>query len=219
MREGDERDFLEERRLQRVHRLPDQHRTVVERNDRDAFRQARADLLDAGFDAVDHLLRVGACPRHDDAADRFVGPFHERRDTKRVADPNLADLVHIDGDAAGCPDHNLRDVIDRFDQPDPSYDRPRAVRLEHVAADVLIAPAYCLHDVAERHVVGPEPVGIDVDLILLNVAAYGCDFGDAGNSIELITNEPVLDAAKIAERMAVALDRVPEHMADTRRIG
>ena len=56
-------------------------------------------------------------------------------------------------------------------------------------------------------------------MILLNVSTDGCDFGDAGNGIELITNEPVLDAAKVAERMAVALNRVPEHVAHAGRIG
>ncbi len=217
--EGDECDFFEQRCFQRVYRLLDQRRTVIERDNRDAFGQARADLLNTRLHPVDDLLRVGACPRHDDAADGFIGPFHQRRNTKCVANPNLADLVHIDRNATGCADHSLRDVIYRFDQPDASYDRPRAVRLEHVAADVLIAPAHRLHDIAERQVIGSEPVGIDVDLILLNVAADGCDLGDAGNCIQLITNEPVLDAAKVAERMTVALDRVPEHVAHARRIG
>src|SRR5262249_30225678 len=42
-------------------------------------------------------------------------------------------------------------------------------------------------------------VGIDVHLVLLHVAADGCDLGDAGHGFELIAQIPVLNAAKFGQ--------------------
>ena len=56
VRQRDERDFLDQRAAQRVDRLLDQRRPVVERHDRDAGRQARLDLRDPRLDRVDDLL-------------------------------------------------------------------------------------------------------------------------------------------------------------------
>ena len=97
--EHDKGDLFEERGPQRVHRLRDQRGAVVERNDAHAGRQARADLRDTPLDRVDHLLCVGAAAHHDHAADRLVASLDQRRDPERVTHMNLAELVHIDGNA------------------------------------------------------------------------------------------------------------------------
>ena len=55
---------------------------------------------------------------------------------------------------------------------------------------------------AERQVVVPEAVRIDVDLVLLDVAADRRHFGDARHGVELVADEPVLQAAEIAQRVA-----------------
>ena len=41
--------------------------------------------------------------------------------------------------------------------------------------------------------------GVHVDLVLLDVAAHGRDFGHTWHGIELVPDEPVLQAAEIAE--------------------
>ena len=71
----------------------------------------------------------------------------------------------------------------------------------------------------ERQVVGAQPVRIDVDLVLLDVAADRRDFGDARHGVELVADEPVLQRAQVAQRQRRALDRVPEDVADAGRVG
>ena len=64
VRQRDERDFLDERVTQRVHRLLDQIRPVVEGHDRHAGGKPGLDLGDAGLDRIDDLLGVDArCAR------------------------------------------------------------------------------------------------------------------------------------------------------------
>ena len=125
----------------------------------------------------------------------------QRRHAKGVADLHVRDLLDVDRHAVRGADDDLLDVVDRCDQPDAAHDQPGAVRLEDVAADIQVAVAHGGHDGAERQVVGAKPIGIDVDLVLLDVAADGRDFGDAGHGVELIADEPVLQAcADLAAR-------------------
>ena len=167
---------------------------------------------------VDDVLRVDAGARDDDAADGFLRPLHERGDAKRVADLHVRHLLDVDRHAVGGADDDLLDVVDRRDQPDAAHDQPGAVRLEHVAADIEVAVADGRHHRAERQVVGPQAIRIDVDLVLLHVAADRRDFRDARNGVELVADEPVLQRAQFAQRMRRTLDRVPEHVADAGRV-
>ena len=84
-------------------------------------------------------------------------------------------------------------------EPDAADDQPRAIRLEDVATHVEIALAHRRHDRAQRDRVLTKAVGVHVDLVLLDVAAHGRDFGHAWHGIELVTDEPVLQAAEIAK--------------------
>ena len=199
VRQRHERDLLDQRRAQRADRLLDQVRAVVERHDRDARREARRNLRDARFHGVDDVLRVDAGSCDDDAADGFLRPFHERGDPERVADLDVRHLLDVDRDAVRAADDDPLDVVDGRDQPDASHDQPGAVRLEHVAADIQVAGADGRHDRAERQVVGPEAIRIDIHLVLLDMAADGGHFRDARHGIELVADEPVLQRAELAE--------------------
>ena len=121
--------------------LLDQRRPVVERNDRDACREARLDLRDARLDRVDDLLRVHAAAGDDDAADGFLRALDERGHAKRVAELHVRHLLDVDRHAVRRADHDLLDVVDRCDQADAAHDQPGAVRIEHVAADIQVAVA------------------------------------------------------------------------------
>src|SRR4029434_5077550 len=219
VRERHERDFLDQRAPQRVDRLRDERRPVVERHDSDTRRQAGCNLVDARLDRLDYLLRVGAASHHHDAAHRFVVALDERCNTKRIAHMYLANLAHIYGNATRCRDDDVLEIADRFNQPYSAHDGPGAVGFQYVAADVLVAVAHRLDDVAERQVVGAKARRIDVDLVLLYMSADGRDFGDTRNSIQLVADEPVLQRPQIAQRVVVAFDGVPKDVADAGRIG
>ena len=55
-------------------------------------------------------------------------------------------------------------------------------------------------------------------MILLDEAADRRDFGHARDGIELIANEPVLQAAQVAQRQRGTLERVPEDVSNARGV-
>ena len=63
-----------------------------------------------------------------------------------------------------------------------------------------------------------KAVGVHVDLVLLDVAAHGRDFGHARDGIELVADEPVLQAAEIPKREGRAFERVPEDVTNARGV-
>ena len=146
-------DLFEERVPQRVGRLLDERRPVVEGHDRHARGQPGLNLRDARLDRIDDLLGVDAGARDDDAADGFLRALHERRDAKGVADLDVRDLLDVHRHAVRRADDDRLDVVDRGDQADAAHDQPRAIRLEDVAADVDVAVADGGDDRAERQVV------------------------------------------------------------------
>ena len=95
VRQRDEGNLLDQRGSQRVDRLLDQVRAVVERHDGDASWQTGGDLRDARFDGVDHFFRVHSGPRDDNTANRLLCPLHERGDAERVSQLDIGHLLHI----------------------------------------------------------------------------------------------------------------------------
>src|SRR2546421_11567860 len=84
--ERDEQKLFYESLLQRVRRALDELRAVVEWDDLCARGQARLQLLDAALDALDHVERVDAVARDDDAAHRFFTVAVERARAEGVAE-------------------------------------------------------------------------------------------------------------------------------------
>ena len=198
--------------------LLDQLRPVVERDEPDVRRETRLDLRDAGLDRVDDLFRVHAATGDHDTADRLLRAVDERGHPKRVAEVHVRHLLDVDRHAARGADDDLLDVVDGRNQPDAAHDQPGAVRIQHVAADIQVAVADRGDHRAERQVVRPQTIRVDVDLVLLDMTADRRDFGDARHGVQLITDEPVLQAAQVAQRQRGALDRVPEDVADAGRV-
>src|SRR5207247_10706227 len=73
-------------------------------------------------------------------------------------------------------------------------------------------------DGRERKLECAKAIGIDVDLVLLDHAADARHLSHAGHGVELLADEPVLNGAKVAERLALAFHRVPEDVAHARRV-
>jgi len=75
-------------------------------------------------------------------------------------------------------------------------------------------------DHADRQVVGAQAIGIDHDLVLLDHAAKGGDFGYAGHCLQFILEKEILQAAQLADVVpAATIDQcVTEHPADAGRI-
>ena len=59
-----------------------------------------------------------------------------------------------------------------------------AIRFEDVAADVAVAVPDRLDDRRQRQLVLPQAVRVDVDLVLLHMAAHRGHLGHAGHRVE-----------------------------------
>lgn len=153
VRERDERDLLQKRVPQRVHRLLDEIRPVIEGHDRHSGRKPRLDLGDAGLDRIDHLLGVDAGARDDDAAHCLPSALYKRRDSKGIPNLDVGDLLDIHRHTVRGAHDDLLDVVDRGDQSDAAHNQPGAVRVEDVAAHVDVAVADGGDDRTERQVV------------------------------------------------------------------
>jgi hypothetical protein len=131
---------------------------------------------------------------------------------------DLGHLADVDRHPILGTDHDLLDVGDVLDEPQSAHDSPRAARLDDVAADVTVAPHDGVDDHRDRDAVGAEALGIDVDLVLPHGAADAGHLRHARHRVELVADEPVLQRAQLAQRLAAALDGVPVDVADAGRV-
>src|SRR5262245_28996307 len=167
---------------------------------RDVGWQTRFDFFESGLDGRNHLLRVRAGPRDDDSAHCFGSALDERRDAERIADFHGSDLADEDRHTILRSHDDAHEIVRPLDEPRSTDDRPRAVALDDVAADVAVALHDGTHDLTECETVAPQLVGIDVNLVLLDGAADRGHFCDTGNAVQLIPDEPVLKSTEISKR-------------------
>ncbi len=100
------------------------------------------------------------------------------------SDPDLGHVADGDGDAPLGLEDDLRDVLDRADQPDAADDELLGVAVEDAAADVRVVVPDGLVDLADGQAVLEQPVRVDDDLVLLDVAAEGVDLADPRHGLE-----------------------------------
>ena len=199
VRERDENDFLGERVLERVNRALDEFRAVVEGLDGHAGREARLDLADFLLYAVDGRKRVLAVAHHDDAADHFAAVHVERAAPEIAADLHGRDVFKVNGNAAALHQHDVLQVRERLHEAEAAHDEFHAVLLDNLAADVEVARTDGVHHVFQRDLARAHLKRADFNLILAHEAADARHFRDALHGVELVTDEPVLQRAKLAE--------------------
>jgi hypothetical protein len=69
------------------------------------------------------------------------------------------------------PDRNLAKIIDVLDVAEPADHVFGLAHLDQPAAHVVVGALDCRADMRQRNSVGSQRVGVDLDLILLDVAA------------------------------------------------
>ena len=199
VRERDENDFLGERVLERVNGALDEFRAVVEGLDGHAGRKARLDLADFFLHAVDSSECVLAVAHHDDAADHFATVHVERAASEVAADLHGCDVFKINGNAAALDQHDVLQVRERLHEAEAAHDEFHAVLLDNLAADVEVARADGVHHVFQRDLARAHLERTDFNLILSHEAADARDFRDPLHGVELVTDEPVLEGAQLAQ--------------------
>ena len=218
--QGDDDALFDQRVLQVVDRPEDQLRPVIDRLDRDAFRQALADLVDLGLHVLDDIQGVLAEALQRDAADGFAFAV-ELGDAAPLVRAQLdpGDVLQQHRRAVLGPERDLLQVLDALEVAMATDDVFGFGHLDRAAADVHVAGANGVTDLRERDAVGAQALRIDDDLVLLREAADAGDLGHAGRLGDLVAGEPVLDRAQLGERFLRALDDILIDPADAGGVG
>ena len=204
--------LFNQRVAQRVHGMIDEDAAVIERNDPDARRKARLNLVDLLLDGFDHFARVGAVADDDHPAHGFFAVFVENAAAELRTKLDAGHVAHRHRRAVVGAKRDVLNVLQPANQADAAHHLLGVARLHHLRADVVVAALHRGNHILERNVVGAQLHGIEIDLVLLHESADAGDFGHSGHGVELVLDEPVLDGM---QRAAVvrALDRVPEDLA------
>ena len=221
--ERDDDPFLDQLLLQRVDRPLDEVRPVVGGDEFDTRRERRLHFVLHGFlDVLDDAVRVHAISDDDDAAGdvSFAVQFCDAAAHVRTQ-VHTADVLHEDGRAVPlCSQAHLFDVRDAFDVPPAAHHVFASGPLDDTATDVVVALAHRRDHHVDWHVVGEQRVRIDLDLVLLHVAADGCDLGDPCNAAQLILDVPVVQGSETRQVVLAGLvhQRVLETPSDAGRV-
>ncbi len=90
------------------------------------------------------------------------------------------------------------EIGERFDQADPANDEFHPIFLDHLSAHIQVALFHGLQNLLEREAAGAEAHRRDFHLVLADKAADAADLGHAGHGVELVADEPILQARATA---------------------
>ena len=201
----------------------DQAGAVVYRHQLHPGWQALAQLLQLLLDGGDGLEGIAARPHQDDATDdltlavqigdafaharaqAYLGDVAETEDGAR----DLLGLVNLGAHAGAHASGSLvlgrdREIAQVLEPAQVAGDADHVARLRHFqgpGAGLAGGALDGLHEVDEGQLVAPQHVGIDDHLILLDHAANRGDLGDSGHGLELVFEEPILEAAQLGQVM------------------
>ena len=200
-------------------RLVDQRRAVVERDDPHPLGQSGLEGRDLLLDPAGDFQRVLAIAHQHHAADNLLAVLLQHAAAEGRADLDRAQ--HADEDrraVAALGDDRIADVIDVLDPTDRANQVLSVPLVDHPAADRRVGPGDSRVHLAQADAVGPELVGVEVDLVLLRRAPDAGHLGHARHAVELIADEPVLDRSQLAVILAATLNGVPKDLTDGRGV-
>ena len=230
-------DLLRERGLQRVQRVEDQPRPIVEGHDGDLrdgavlqgrARQARRDLGDARLHAIDGREWVLPVARDDHASHGVGAGVVQSATTQGRAELHVGHVSHANGRVILAQrDDGLLDILGLFDEAASADDVLGAVDLDGARTRIEVGAAHGVGDLRQADPLRAHRLGVDVDLILLNVAANRRDLGDTVHAHQGVAHGPILDGAQLLLREAadhvavgvVSLERVPIHLPERGGVG
>ena len=166
------------------------------------------DLRHPPLDRPHDLAAVGAAEHHDHPADDFaLSVLDGAALADGLADADFGDVPQQDRRALDRLQDDGADVLDRLQHADAADEVLPFAALQDVAADVEVVPAQRIADLAEGQVVGQELFRVHVHMVLLDVAAEGIDFVDAGDPLEQGGQRPVLDGPGPGQKIVHVLRR------------
>ena len=188
----------------------DQRGAVIGGDDFHAFRQAGRDLPQPGLHAGDHFARVDAGADDDDPARdlAFAVKFGDAAAHFRT-DLDPGDIAQAHRHAIGAePQRDGVEVLERAQIARSANHVLGFAHFDHGAAGFAIGPAHGVGDAGLADAVSRHSLGIEHDLVLADHAADRGDFGHAGNGLQFKAQEPILQAAQLAQIVATgAIDQ------------
>ena len=194
---GDDEEFLKQFSRQIFDRAVDETGTVVGGDDLDTGRQTAFELCELGLHTVDNLAGVLALPHDDDTARDFALAV-------KFGDP----APHVGADLNGCDiaEHHRNAACRRADRHAAEIGQRRQIagRTDNIfglghfddrPAGLGIGAADCFGHLGLRNAVRDEFLRVEHDLILLDHTADAGDLCHTRHALQLITQEPVLQAA------------------------
>ena len=179
----------------------DELRAVVADDDLHTLGQPGSDLMELLLHRLDDLERVLLVAHdHDPLYDLALAV--ELGDTAPDVGPedDLAQILDPDGRAElATADDDLFKVLDGLGVAVATDHVLGAAELHEPAPDLGGAVAHCLHDLLNPDAVAAQPIRVDVDLVLLLVAAHRRHLGDPGHRLEVVPEVPVLIGPEIGQ--------------------
>ena len=183
-----DQDLFKQRIAQGSESFINQARSVVERHNRHLADRAIRErlpgqpgryLLDHFLYVLDRRQRIAAIAHDDHTAHRFRAAFVQGSATKRRSPRHGRHILHINRDVFVDLDDRVFNVFNTLDETKTTDHVLDFVHFDHSGAYIDVRHLDGLEDLVEPHTIGPHGVRVHVDLIFLNEAADGSDFGYA----------------------------------------
>ena len=133
---------------------------------------------------------------------------------RRVADLDVGDIGHRDRSRLVGLQHDVADVVERVDEADAANVEGLLADAQIVAAGVGVGVRDRADQGRERNLVVGQLLRIDIDVVFLGQSAETGNVDHAGNGLELLLEDPVLDLLLLDQIVIGTLDRVAIDFAD-----
>jgi len=204
---GHHRKFFEQLVAEVLDGPLDEPRAVVGGHDLHAWRQARLQGGQFGFDRRDGGQGVLARAHDDHAAHGFAFAIQLTN-----AAPNFGANLHMGHVAQqnghtslGGHEWNGAEIVQGLQIPGGTHHEFGFAHLQHRGAHFLVGAANRFNYLAVGNSVGGQFVRIEHHLILPHHATDGGNLGHAGHSLELVFQKPVLQAAQLGQVLLARL--------------
>src|SRR5882762_6571610 len=170
--DADERDddaLLRERALERLDRVVDEVRSVIDRDDLDALRQGRRHIGEARLHIVDNVKRILTETLQRNAARDLALPVELGNASALIRthfDPRY--VLQQDRGALVDLQHDVREIGKAFDIATAAHDEFKLRQLHGASADVHVTTTDRIAYLGKRDTQRPQPVRVEDDIVLLD---------------------------------------------------
>ncbi len=191
---------LRQRARHGLHRLVHQFFLLVVGHNAHALGQRLLHLGQLRLDPVDHRRGIRAVQLHDHAGNHFLLAVPRLEPPAYgAAGFNTGHVVQMDRGAVYRLHHNGGQVIEAVGEAHRAHQKLFAAPLQKLGAHVEIVFAHPVEHFGKRHVVTNQRLGVNIDLVLLLIAADAQHLGDARHRLQLVLHNPVLHRAQFRQ--------------------